>query len=81
MTLSLIEHSVKSTTRGGRFLSAKSAIAAVDPVNSHSAMTSGGHSGWASTVMPGWLSRSVEFMAYIQCNGRTDDRIPHTPAC
>jgi hypothetical protein len=24
---------------------------------------------------------SAEFMAYIQCNGRTDDRIPHTPAC
>jgi predicted transcriptional regulator len=25
--------------------------------------------------------KSSEFTAYIQCNGRTDDRIPHTPAC
>jgi hypothetical protein len=31
--------------------------------------------------VPGWLSRSAELMAYIQCNDRTDDRIPHTPAC
>ena len=27
------------------------------------------------------LSLIAEFMAYIQCYGRTDDRIPHTPAC
>jgi hypothetical protein len=25
--------------------------------------------------------KSSEFMAYTQCNGRTGDRIPHTPAC
>ena len=29
----------------------------VEPVKSQSATTSGGHSGWASTVIPGWLSR------------------------
>jgi hypothetical protein len=29
----------------------------------------------------GVAPRSAEFMAYIQCNDRTDDRIPHTPAC
>jgi hypothetical protein len=74
MTLSLIEH-FKGATRGGRFLPAKSAIAAVDPVKSHAATTSGVHSGRASTVVPGWLSRSAEFMDYIQCSSRTDDRI------
>ena len=32
-------------------------MAAVEPAKSASATTSGGHSGWASTVMPGWAAR------------------------
>src|SRR4051794_34991206 len=33
-------------------------MTAVEPAKSASATTSGGHSGWASTVTPGWFSRN-----------------------
>ncbi len=45
-TLSLIEHSVSSTTCPGRRVATKSDITAVEPEKSASATTSGGHSGW-----------------------------------
>ena len=52
-TLSLIEHFVIMTTLRGCSSRTKFAMAAVEPAKSALATTSGGHSGWASTTMPG----------------------------
>src|SRR5689334_709665 len=57
--LSAIQHSVTSTTRLGLFLRSQSIMCEVEPVKSDAAITSGGHSGWATICTDGSLARTM----------------------